>query len=237
MRILILFLLCGYIAAAQSINDYKYAIVPVRFEVQKSPHQYGLNELTRKYFEQLGFTVYFDDQELPKSSGDACEKLYVDVVGSNSMFRTELKVVLKDCRNALIYQSPEFKDRNKNNYYAYNMALRNALKSIGESGYNYTGPAAALPAGDTQTVILSEDFGSALTKETYVLQAKTVENGFELMDNDAKTVLRMYKTSQPEVFTATDGVSNGVVFKTGSQWIYEYYESGKKNSRSLNIRF
>lgn len=222
------------VAAAASSQQYRYIVVPVRFEVQKEANQYSMNALAKKYFEQLGMTVYMSDEQLPSRS--ECDRLLMDVVGSSNMFRTALKVVLKDCRNNVVVTSAEGTDRDKNNHMAYNKALRMALKSIDQSQLKVASTPAAEPvamAGEnSETVVLSADFNGA-----EMLYAQALADGYQLVDTTPKVVLRIYKTSQNDVFSATDGTTSGVLLKDGDKWIYEYFVSGKKERREYRIRF
>lgn len=233
MRIIIGLLFFVSIASAQTINDFKYAVVPTRFEIQKKDHQYGLNELTKKYFQKLGFTAAYDNEPLPAGLPDGCDRLSVDVVGDNTMFRTALKVVLRDCRNVVVHETSIFKDKNKDNHIAFTHALRDALKTLDTLNYKYSGKATEQVV--QSEVIFKEDFDA--DPNLPVLNAQPIENGYQLVDTTPKIVLRMYKTSQPEVYAANDGTSNGVVFRSNGRWIYEYFVDGKKLTRDLNIKF
>ena len=64
---LILFLASSFIFS-QSVTDYKYAIVPSKFEFLKEKDQYRLNTLTKMFMEKYGFITYFDTDILPKDS-------------------------------------------------------------------------------------------------------------------------------------------------------------------------
>ena len=76
---LILFLASSY-GFAQSVNDYKYAIVPSKFEFLKDKDQYRLNTLTKMLMEKYGFITYFDTDILPTEVAENnCNKVYVDV--------------------------------------------------------------------------------------------------------------------------------------------------------------
>ncbi len=63
--LLIFTLLFSAIGFAQSINDYKYVIVPKKFEWLKEENKYNLNSLTKMMFEKQGWQVFYSDDKLP----------------------------------------------------------------------------------------------------------------------------------------------------------------------------
>jgi hypothetical protein len=79
---LLFFLLISFAGYAQTtINNYKYVVVPTKFNFSREENQYGLNTVTKSLLEEKGFTVYFDDSEIPKElAGNRCNALNADVV-------------------------------------------------------------------------------------------------------------------------------------------------------------
>ena len=135
----LLFVLTSYSGFSQSINDYKYAIVPSKFSFLKEPNQYRLNMLTKLLMEKYGFVTYLDTDVLPTEvANQNCNKVYVDVLKGGNMFVTKLTVVLKDCKNNILYTSAEGKSREKEYNVAYNEAFREAFKSFDNLGYKYS---------------------------------------------------------------------------------------------------
>jgi hypothetical protein len=61
--LLLLFSVSAY--AQNTINNYKYVMVPEKFSFLKQPNQYRLNALTKALLEDKGFTVYYEN-ELPQ---------------------------------------------------------------------------------------------------------------------------------------------------------------------------
>lgn len=225
----------GNLFAQNTINNYKYLVVPVRFTIQKEPQQYGLNVLTKNYFEQLGFQVFMSDEVAPNHVAH-CDKIFLDVTGSNNMIRTTLKITITDCNQKILLISPEFSDRDKSNQIAFSKALRAALKSIGEKGYAYESPAVSSittdnAASTATTVMLHADFESVL------LYAQPVPGGFQLIDTVPKVVLRIFTTSCPDMYTATDGVQAGIFYKSADKWIFEYLLNGEKMYAKFQVRF
>ena len=47
-------------STGQSLNDYKYVIVPGKFDFLKESDKYQLNSLTKFLFEKYGFEAYLE---------------------------------------------------------------------------------------------------------------------------------------------------------------------------------
>lgn len=54
-KILLLFILISSYVFSQSVNDYQYVIVPVKYDFLSKEDQYGLNTLTKLLLQKYGF--------------------------------------------------------------------------------------------------------------------------------------------------------------------------------------
>jgi hypothetical protein len=138
--VLLLFLsFSGY--SQNTINNYKYVVVPEKFDFLKQKDQYSLNSLTKGLLEYKGFTVYFDNTELPgEVANNRCRALSADLLEKSGMFSTTLTLVLKDCQGNIVFKSKEGTSREKELKIAYNLALRDAFTSLNQVPYAYNGP-------------------------------------------------------------------------------------------------
>ncbi|HEY4197095.1 MAG TPA: hypothetical protein VGM63_16245, partial [Mucilaginibacter sp.] len=104
--VLILLVFCSFSGYSQTnLNNYKYVIVPERFSFLKHNDEYSLNSLTKGLLEYKGFTVYFDNNEVPTEvANNRCRALVADVLEKSSMFTTSLTLVLKDCKGNIIFK-------------------------------------------------------------------------------------------------------------------------------------
>lgn len=243
---LLLLLIVSVKGMSQSLNDYKYAIVPAKFGFLKEKDQYGLNTLTKLFMEKNGFETYYDTDILPSESvNNRCNRIYVDVNENDNLLVTKLTVVIKDCRNAVLFTSKEGKSREKDYHIAYNQALRDAFSSLGALDHHYTAsePSATITE-KKETVVLSENFEDKPVSVAVhpqaaqsILSAQAIENGFQLVDTTPKIVLRIYKTSQPDVYMADNGAVKGILRKSNGQWLFEYYENNQLVSQPMVIKF
>ncbi|TGV02040.1 hypothetical protein [Flavivirga rizhaonensis] len=121
-----------------NLNDYKYVIVPNKFDFLKQKNQYQLNSLAKFLFEKYGFEALMEGDKYPEDLiRNRCLALRSDAIKGSGMFRTKLTIELKDCNDQLIYSSTLGESREKDYARAYNEALRNSFKSIEGLNYKY----------------------------------------------------------------------------------------------------
>ena len=227
---------------AQSINDYKYVVVPEKFEWLKNANEYNLNALTKMIFEKYGWEVFLSNQKLPDELAlDKCKALYANVDDESKLLTTGLTINLKDCEGRTVFTSLKGKSKEKNYQKAYYAALREASQSVAQINYKYSGKTPAAKAAVASTSVPVPAAQQAATPVTVnndnQLFAQPIANGYQLVDNTPKVILKIYKTSQQDSYTAVSESKNGVVFKRGNDWIFEYYQNDKLVSEKLNIKF
>jgi len=235
----------GY--AQNTINNYKYVLVPEKFSFLKQPNQYRLNALTKALLEEKGFTVYYDNSDLPQEiATNKCTALIVDMVEKKSMFSTNLTLLLKDCQSNIVFKSKEGKSREKEFSTSYNLALRDAFTSLEETPYAYVPnaqvqPVTSVPAVVTPVAAVAPISPPAAKAEVVeaagTLYAQATANGFQLIDTTPKKVLTLFKTSVQDYFIAENGTANGIVLKKNGEWFFEYYKNNALFSEKLSIKF
>lgn len=243
-KIMLLFILATMNMFSQSINDYKYVIVPAKFDFLKEENKYNLNTSTKLLLEKYGFVVYMNNQSIPDEiANNRCKSLTADVVNDSGLLITKLQIVLKDCKNNIVYQTEVGKSREKEYTVAYNLAFREAAKSFETLNYKYN--------GENKMVV---DYTEAKPKtveepksvEPYVLSsdnpeifyfAQPIANGFQVVNNEPRVIMRLFNTSQKNVYIGVKDDVNGVVITKNGKWFFEYYESGKFVSEPVNLKF
>ncbi|PUZ25823.1 hypothetical protein DCC81_16330 [Chitinophaga parva] len=262
--ILLLVSFAGY--AQNTINNYKYVLVPERFGFSKEPDQYGLNTQSLALLGKKGFTAYSDNGNLPQEiAGNRCQALTADVVQKKGMFVTNLTLLLKDCQGNIVFKGKEGKSWEKEYVVAFNQALAEAFKSLDETPYSYVGPsgtpAPQTVAATTQAATASVQAAPAAAQPAAamvaagapaataaastpaaanagsVLYAQATATGFQLIDTSPKIVLTLLKTSQPDLFIADGNGAHGIVLKTGGNWYFESYKEGQYTKEPLQIKF
>lgn len=224
-----------------SINNYKYVLVPARFEFLKADNEYGLNTLTKSLLEDVGFTAFLTSEVLPADiAANRCNALKAEVTEKKKFLTTGLILVLKDCLGNTIYKGEEGKSREKEWQAAYSDALRKAFISLNAAQYKFDSTAAAQPiaavAGPAPATVTPAT-PAMVTESKDMLYAQANANGYQLIDITPKKVMTLLKTSQQDSFIADDGVSKGIVFRKNGEWFFEYYKDDKLVSQKLNIKF
>ncbi|MDR6967876.1 hypothetical protein J2X31_001890 [Flavobacterium arsenatis] len=236
--IYLLLLLFSFAGFAQNINDYQYVIVPTKFDFQKKENDYRLNTLTKFNLEKFGFTAFYQKDNLGINYNDRCDYLAVAVKDNGSFLTTKLIITFTDCNNNIVFTSKEGTSKEKDRKLAYVEALTEAFESVQALNYKYSGNKSA-SVSDKKT---TEDQSVEVVKQevkinTNQLFAQAISNGFQLVDTTPKVVLKMFKTSQTDYYTAVSDTKNGVVFKKNNEWFFEYYENDKLISEKLDIKF
>lgn len=247
LLILVFFTVTTY--AQNSLNNYKYVIVPSKFSFSKEENQYGLSTLAKLLLEEKGFSAYVSNENMPAEvAANKCNALNAEVTERKGLFATRLTLTLKDCQGNILFKSKEGNSREKEFQPAYEMALRDAFTSFNEVEYKYDGTkfaqpqqaviqttAPTAPAQTPAPVPVSTT--PSVTEATGVLYAQATPNGYQLIDTTPKKVLSLFKTSLQDFYIAVDGTTSGVVFKKNEEWLYEYYKDNKLVSHKLQIKF
>lgn len=249
LLLLLLFpVLSGY--TQSTINNYKYVLVPEQFSFLKQVDQYELNNLTKALLEQKGFTVYFDNKDLPTEiANNKCRAMNADVKEKKGMFTTTLTLILKDCQGNEVFKSKEGKSREKDFGAAYSEALRNSFVSLNDLPYTFSGevaesgkPQPSIPTSPSKPVAAATAPIQPVTpvkvsEPAGTLYAQATANGFQLIDTTPKKVLTLFKTSMQDCFIADNGQTKGIVIKKEGKWFFEYYNGDNLISEGLLIKF
>lgn len=124
---------------AQSVNDYKYVVVPEKFDFIKSNDEYQLNSLTKFLFNKYGFEAYLNGELMPFSLNEQrCSTLYADVISDSGFIRNKLQVVLRDCNEKVIFKTSFGSSKDKDYQKSYQKALREAFYDIQALRYSYS---------------------------------------------------------------------------------------------------
>jgi hypothetical protein len=230
LLLLVLFLTAT--AFSQNVNDYEYVIVPTKFSFLKVDDKYRLNTNSRLLLQKYGFKSVFPSDSIPSEiANNNCKKLYFDLVEDNKFLITKIKIVLKDCREKLLFESDYGTSKEKGLEIAYNIALREAAKSFDKLNYKYNGKNNSSISQESTKTIVSE-----INSETFYF-AQPTANGFQVVDNEPKVIMKLYTTTQKNVFIGLKGNTNGVVISKNGKWFFEYYDGGNLVSESWNLKF
>ncbi|GAA4268097.1 hypothetical protein [Hyunsoonleella aestuarii] len=136
--VLIICFLTAPLFSQANLNNYKYVIVPVKFDFLNENDKYQLNSLTKFLFNKYGFKAVLEGSEYPDDlMVNRCLALESDVLKEPGMFKTKLKIELKDCNDKVVFTSIIGESREKVYKTAYNLALRDAFQSVEALNYSY----------------------------------------------------------------------------------------------------
>lgn len=231
--------------AQKSINNYKYVIVPTKFDFVKGKDKYQTSSLTKFLFNKYGFTALLEDEKLPEDLvNNRCLALTGVVKDDSSLFTTKSIIELRDCYNKVVFTSQIGKSKEKEYKKAYHEAIRNAFKSVQALKYKY------IPS--KEVAVVKEEVTIPVVSAVEIVKSKTIEvkeestpknalyaqplaNGFQLVNIKLEVVFQILKTNVKDVFVIKD--KNGILYKNGSSWFAEYYENETKVTKQYQIKF
>ena len=155
---ILFFSLITSVFAQSSLNDYKYIIVPNKYDFLNEADKYQLNSLSKFLFNKYGFTAIIDNEILPDElAGNSCLALKANVIKESSALKTKLRIELNNCKGEVIYITQTGESREKKYKVAYNLALRNAFKSFETVNYKYQPNEAIIALGTTSDDIKTNE--------------------------------------------------------------------------------
>ncbi len=181
-----------YGSAQEQLNEYKYIIIPKKFDEFKNENQYKTSTLIKYLFEQEGFTAVYDDALPPDLSQNRCLGLLADLKDDSNMFTTKIRIVLKDCNSKEVFVTEEGTTKIKEYDAAYTDAIRKAFVSFNTVNYVYK------PSNATSI----EDLPLASGGGTVVITQTTVETTTRQSDDPPMSPVQQQAT--PEVQSYKD---------------------------------
>ena len=250
VRFLFFFALLTSFSFAQSINDFKAVIVPLKFDFQKNKNEYRVSTITKHNLAKAGFEAFYTEETNPY---DKCSLLYIDVINVKAFLATKMYFVLKDCNGKEIFKSTTAYTKEKDYQLAYTEVINEAFNSLYAMHYKYT--PGATPVVSTSTNVVptpspvavpvpvpvvsnaSAPVSTVVAANTTVYYAQPTANGYQLVDTTPKVVMKLYKTSKSDYFTAVrDGVQGALLLKD-NEWFFEYYQNDQLMSEKIAIKF
>ncbi len=135
---LIVFLLGSLNGFAQvELNNYKYIIVPKKFDNFKKENKYKTSTLIKHLFTQEGFITAYDDALPEELNSNRCLGLLVFLNDESSLFTTKTSLILKDCSSQEVFRTQTGTSKIKDYNGAYSEALTEAFGSIKVLDYKY----------------------------------------------------------------------------------------------------
>ena len=105
ITILLLAICFGSLQA--QFNEYKYIIVPTKFDAFKRENQHLTSTLVKHLFTERGFTAIYSDALPDELNNDRCLALTAQIKDESTMFVTKTSVVLIDCQSQEVYTTQQ----------------------------------------------------------------------------------------------------------------------------------
>lgn len=245
VRFLFFFALLASFSFAQSINDFKAVIVPLKFDFQKKTNEYRLSTLSKFNLNKAGFEAFYAEEP---NSYDKCSMLYLDIINLKAFLATKMYFVLNDCNGNEVFKSQTGYTKEKDFLLAYTEALNEAFQSLYAMNYKYTPGTTTIVAKNNivsgvqvAVPVAATTVSAAIPVNTIsnamVYYAQPTANGYQLIDTTPKVVMKLYKTSKSDYFTAVKDGVQGVLLLKDNEWFFEYYQNEQLLSEKMVIKF
>jgi hypothetical protein len=182
------------------LNDYKYIIVPKKFDAYNIQNKYQTSTTIKYLFNQRGYQAVYDD-ELPEDlRKNRCLGLVVNLEDTSSLFSTKTTLVLRDCRSIEIFRTVEGRSKLKEFRPAYTDALKKSFVSFDTLQYKYVPKEENKEVEEPITVSFKNDVKSLdeKPKKSIVVQEATTENqSFKSMEPVASPIKRADPVVEP----------------------------------------
>lgn len=133
-----IFLIASFILQAQSqLDDYKYIVVPKKFDGFKKENQYLTSTLVKHLFTKKGFATVYEDNMPADLNRNRCLGLYANLIDASSMFSTKAALILKDCSGKEVFVTEQGKSKQKEYKTAYSEVIREAIKYFDGISHSY----------------------------------------------------------------------------------------------------
>ena len=260
IAILLMLFTTSSLFSQSKLNNYKYVIVPNKYDFLKENDQYQLHSLTEFLFNKYGFKALMEGSKYPDDLlKNRCLALKSNLIKDSGMFKTKLAIELKNCDDQVVFTSNMGESREKEYNRAYTEALRAAFESVAALNYKYEPSTLVATTTIVEDKVIANEVSKEIQqlkeeiqnlkkeKETVivnipvkevpagVLYAQAVENGFQLVDSAPKIVCKIKKTGIADVFLVEN--KNATLYKKDNKWILEYYENNVLKQEVLNIKF
>lgn len=226
-KILLLFIVLFSIT---SFAQQQIILISNKYEFQKEPNSYNINNMLKAILVSNNYQVYFEDEVLPlEIAQNKCNALKGVLVDKSNVFLTKVKLQIKDCQNNLLFETIEVKSKEKDIQTGFIEVIK--LLSSELKKYKPTVIAPKEVVVETKPVVEKIEVvetTNVITKRTFsnCIFVK-VDDGFTILDVNQKQVLDMNITSNPNIFIAFKYGVTGVYTKFEKRGVFEYYFDGK----------
>ncbi|MFD2605377.1 hypothetical protein ACFSSG_07750 [Euzebyella marina] len=225
--LLVLIVMVGLPSMAQTeLNDYKYVIVPKKFDAFKEPNQYQTSTLVKHLFSEIGFETAYEDELPMEVNTNRCMALTAHIVDGSNMFTTKAAIKLEDCQGKEVYTSQEGRSKEKNYKDSYNEAIRESFRSISSLNYKYSGKS---KTNEPISVNMQND-----VKTVAADNSQKPKNLNSAVEQEATLEQQRYKDNTPKPSNYTKPATNAEVVSQVATQEEQKYKDNTPKSSSIN---
>ena len=137
-NILITLLMLGSVSLVfGQLNDYKYVVIPKKFETFKRENQYRTSTLMKYLFTNEGFAAMYEGAFPEDLDADPCLGLTADLIDDSSLFSTKVSIAFRVCYGVVVFETQQGKTKTKDYEQAYREAISEAFGSFRGLNYSY----------------------------------------------------------------------------------------------------
>ena len=151
--------LVGHLFGYGQLNDYKYIVVPTKFDAFKKENQFQTSTLIKYLLTNEGYNAVYNNALPIDLIGNPCLALRTKLLDNSSLFSTKIKLSLVDCNGAVVFETHEGATRTKEYKQAYKEAISEAFGSLRGLNYTYE-PKEKEKASDAVTISFENDIRS-----------------------------------------------------------------------------
>ena len=134
-----LFMGLSLLPAQAQLDNYKYFVVPKRFETFKDVNQYQTSTLVKFLLTRYAFDPIYDDAIPEELFLDKCLGLITQLEDNSTYLQTVVAIVFYDCRGQEVFRTQEGSSKNKEFKEAYSEAIQKAMSNMALISHNYQG--------------------------------------------------------------------------------------------------
>ncbi len=197
----------GFSGFSQSnLNEYKYIIVPKRFESFKNENEHQTSTLVKYLFTEKGFNATYDDDLPTDLRMNRCLGLSAHLKNDSNMFTTKTTIVLKDCNGKEVFKTIEGKSKKKEYKEAFTEAITEAMSSFNIVDYSYDGKA---QSQESITVSFKNDVKTL--KEKKVEKQKKMETEQEVSPSNSNSAVTQIATQTTQYYKDNTPVDSKMI--------------------------
>lgn len=193
-KIILLVAILGQSLSYGQLNEYKYIIVPTKFQNFKNENQFQTSTLVKYLLTNEGFNAVYSNALPEDLENDPCVGLRMELIDDSSLFATKTRLSLNDCYGQVVFMTQEGRTKTKEFKQAYREAISEAFGSLRGLDYKYEPKKKEKPT-ESVTVSFKNDVRSLESEPEVSNEKEVVPTTGDVAEVETNTTI---PTSQPQ---------------------------------------